>query len=153
MVLIKLPLDRGHREKWLHALLQCGAWELTGQQELRENAECGFGWMYPNFVYQAGFFGSSFYLFFLLKQFHFVEEKYSPAPRELRSSGCLVEAVMFMQCEEAPAAEMVACPVACLEETCWKVSLDLKSLTLSQLIAPHHWGTHTFLSEGSFVFI
>lgn len=30
----------------------------------------------------------------------------------------LVEAVMFMQSEEAPAAEMVACPVACLEDTC-----------------------------------
>lgn len=74
--------------------------------------------MYPNFVYQAGFFVSSFYLFFPLKKFHFVEKKYSLAPRELGSSLSLVEAVMFIQCEEAPAAEMVACPVACLEETC-----------------------------------
>lgn len=147
VVLIKLCLDLGDREKWLHILLQCRAWELTGQQELRENAEVEFRWMYPNFVYQAGFFGSSFYWFVLLKQFHFVEEKYSLALRKLGSSHCLVEAVMFMQCEEAPAGEMVACPVACLEDTCWKVNLDLQSLTLSQLIAPHHWGTHSFLSE------
>lgn len=73
--------------------------------------------MYLNFMYQAGFFESSFYRFILLKQFHFVEKKYSLALGKLGSSHCLVEAVMFMQCEEAPAAEMMACQIACLEET------------------------------------
>lgn len=112
-----------------------------------ENAECEFGWMYLNFMYQAGFFVSSFYRFILLKQFHFVEKKYSLALGKPGSSHCLVEAVMFMQYEKAPAAEMMACQTACLEETSWKVKFDLKSLTLSQLIVPHHWSTHAFLSE------
>lgn len=84
--LIKLYLDQGHREKWLHALLQYRVWDLTGQKELRENSGCEFGWMYPTFVYQAGFLGSGFYQFILLKQFHLVEEKYSLALRELGSS-------------------------------------------------------------------
>lgn len=72
----------------------------------------------PTLCTRLGFFGSGFYLFILLKQSHFVEEKYSLALRKLGSIHCLVEAVMFMQCEEAPAAEMVACSVACLEDTC-----------------------------------
>lgn len=63
------------------------------------------------------FFETSFYRFILLKQFHFVEKKYSLALGKLGLSHCLVEAVMFMQCEEAPAAEMMACQIACLEET------------------------------------
>lgn len=34
----------------------------------------------------------------------------------------LVGAVVFMECKEAPAAEMVACPAACLQETSEKSS-------------------------------
>lgn len=39
----------------------------------------------------------------------------SPEEAGFRS---LVEAVIFMECKEVPAAEMVACPVVCLQKTC-----------------------------------
>lgn len=69
-------------------------------------------------MYQVhGYFGAGFYQLVLLKLFYFVGKKYSLALRKLGSSHCLVEAVIFMECKEAPAAEMVACPVACLQET------------------------------------
>lgn len=69
-------------------------------------------------MYQVhGYFGAGFYQVVLPKLFHFLEEKYSLALRKLGSSPCLVEAVIFMECKEAPATKVVACPVAGLQET------------------------------------